>query len=80
MNQYELLKELDDWASGGGPVCNEGAEIAELMRLAAAEIRRLASAENDQAALMDEYQTGTNQMIRMPRQTRTATLVIHDGG
>ena len=41
MNQHDLLKQLDEWASGGGPICNEGAEIAELIRLAAAEIRRL---------------------------------------
>jgi hypothetical protein len=41
MNQHDLLTQLDDWANGGGPICNEGAEIAELMRLAAAEIRRL---------------------------------------
>ena len=41
MTQHDLLKKLDEWANGGGPICNEGAEIAELMRLAAAEIRRL---------------------------------------
>ena len=37
----DLLTQLDAWSNGGGPCCNEGAEIAELLRLAAAEIRRL---------------------------------------
>jgi hypothetical protein len=40
MSQQELLTELNDWADGGGPACNEGAEIADLMRAAAAEIQR----------------------------------------
>jgi len=58
MTQHELLTQLDEWANGGGPVCNEGAEIAELMRLAAAEIRRLTTAENDLASLLDESTRG----------------------
>ena len=40
-----IEQELQEWSDGGGPCCNEGREIADLMARAKAELDRL-QAEN----------------------------------
>jgi hypothetical protein len=45
----DLLDRLTEWGEGGGPICNEGAEIAELLIEARNEIvllRKLVDAVN----------------------------------
>jgi hypothetical protein len=71
LNRYELLAELDGMAE-------ETTRSAFIARTAAAEIRRLATAENDLASLLDDYETGQNHVIRIPRPYHNATLIIHD--
>ena len=39
-----IEQELQEWSDGGGPCCNEGREIADLMARAKAKIERLTEA------------------------------------
>ena len=59
MNQHELLTRLDEWS-----IEHHDRYTAELLRLAAVEIRRLARAENNLASLLDQINDGRGQRIR----------------
>jgi hypothetical protein len=65
MDTTELLSRLDNWRLYHGDVATEW-----LIREAAKHIR-------EQSETLDAM-TGDEPIIRIPRKTRRATLVIHD--
>jgi hypothetical protein len=65
MTQHDLLTALETWPGGSTAHDYPSAvlEAVPLMRLAAAEIRRLTTAENDLASLLNEFASGRGQRI-----------------
>ena len=81
MTHDELLTKLETWPTGSTAHDYPSAirEAVPLMLSASAVIRQL-RIDNALASLLHDYETATNQRIRVPRKTRDATLVIHDQG